>query len=154
MNLEGAAIRYMDTAYAPLGLLGKAGPKDIKYSYTAGIQKTIGDFFINLEFYSNGWGAGNDDGSFAGETVFGTHQAYAAGIVSYTWEQALALSLTALWGMNGGAGFMYPSLSWVQSQEWNLTISWLQNVSGSFNKEWLGGIPLHNSIDLRLNGYF
>ena len=162
LNLEGAAIRYMAQELNPLRLLGSKTGDDIGYDLSVGINKTIGEsFFMAAEYSRKEWGLDNAQyeqllavpGGIA-YAAFGTKKEHAALTASYTIDNRAALSLLCLYGPGDGSLLLYPSLSYVENNNWDASIGLLQNLSGRESTEGYYAMPFYSVVELTLRAYF
>ena len=140
------------------GLVKLAG-KSFKAGFCAGLSKTITDsLLVVAEYYRNNSGFTNSDfGAYINADHYPVgfnKKDYFAYVVSYTWMEKFAISLTGLHGLDDGTSFIFPSISYVENPSYDIQLSLLQNLSAKGLREGYSSIPIYNTVELRLNAYF
>jgi hypothetical protein len=135
LNLEGAAIRYMDPSYKLLRTIGNEGYDSVRYNFMVGINRQLGqDSSINIEYYRNSWGLENDefdsflsDPDLLGLIGANMKKDYLSYSFSHTWEDLISTSLVMMHGLNDGTTYMYPIISYVGSNNFTIQLGLLEN---------------------------
>ncbi len=168
LNLEGAAIRYMNKTKSALRASGESGPEDIRYSYLIGISKLISsDSSVYLEYYRNGWGMTNAQfDSFVNKSFYGAQpellgylganmkKNYFALNLSYTWYDKIGLNMAAVYGADDGSFLLYPNISYVENTGWDITLGIMENLPRDEKNQNYYTMPFYNAAQLRVNAYF
>jgi hypothetical protein len=126
--------------------------------FVTGASKTVGDFFVNVEYYRKNTGYTNDEYlSFVNLSGFGeplNKQDYLAYSASWTWDQKLSLSLTGMHGLDDGTSYLFPAIIWMENQNFDAQLSLMQNLTQEGIKEGNYSTPFYSAVELRLNAYF
>lgn len=152
--LNAEACRKADSAH--MWDFSWGGSKVI--DFVVGASKTMGDFFLNVEYYRKNSGISNSDYAYdilfygIGEAM--SKQNYLAYSANYTWDQKLGISITGMHGLDDGTSYIFPSLSWMENQNFDVQLSLLQNLTQEGVKEGNYSTPVYSTVELRLNAYF
>jgi len=79
---------------------------------------------------------------------------YLAYSLSYTWDNSIQLSLTGLHGLDDGTTYAFPSIAWVENQNYDIQLSLLQNLTQKGTREGTDSTPFYSETELRINAYF
>ncbi|HDQ26030.1 MAG TPA: hypothetical protein ENN43_04710 [bacterium] len=166
LNFEGAAIRYMERELNLLRYTGRKSTRDVEYDFTAGINRTLGDNgMLVLEYYRHNWGIGNDgfadaaagyedDPALLNFLRMGAKKDYAALSLSWNHKEAWAFNASAIFGLNDGSIIAYPSLSYVENNNWDFTAGYIHNFSERRNPEGYYALPFYNTVEMKIRAYF
>jgi hypothetical protein len=126
---------------------------------TIGVTKLISnEASIFAEYFRNTAGLSSEGYS---DTVtamgFGmplSKKDYLAYSLSYTWDNSIQLSLTGLHGLDDGTTYAFPSIAWVENQNYDIQLSLLQNLTQKGTREGTDSTPFYSETELRINAYF
>ncbi len=165
LNLEGAAVRYINTADNIRTNMGLDNGATIQYNWLAGVQKQITqDTFLYIEYFRNNWGVDNTEydrmysmaqttPSILGLSQLVIKKDYGMMSFSYNWNDKLTLAITGIYGMDDGMALVYPQIIWLENQGFDILLGYLQNCTTSRSGEGQTGIPIYNYLELRLRAY-
>lgn len=133
--------------------------KQYDYAFAAGASKTISDEVSGaIEYYRNS--SGMDNNTFASAAaIMGFvppmgKKDYLAYTVSYIFDQQISLSLTGMNCLNDGTTYIFPSVAYVENQNFDVAFSLFENLTGEGVKEGRNSTPVYNTVELRINAYF
>jgi hypothetical protein len=165
INAEGAVVRNMDPAENVLRYAGMGGSNDLRFNWLIGVQKQFdADKMVNIEYYRNEWGATNSqfdtliaeaphDPGIMNFAMLGIKKDYASATVSYTMDEKVSFSMAAIYGPDDGTTLVYPQVSWVENQNFDFLIGYLQNLTEKGNREGIYILPIYNFVEMRLRIY-
>jgi len=166
LNLEAAQVRYINPALHPLRAMGIAAPDTIRSKYLIGISKTLTDSaFVSFEYYRNEWGMKNSEfndfiGSLGSSPELFAYisssmkKDYFSLNFSYTFYDKIGISLAGLYGADDSTILLYPSISYVESTNWDISLGLIENLPYDENTEGYYTMPFYNAFEIRLNAYF
>jgi len=128
-------------------------------NFVAGFSKVLSDeMSVFAEYYRNSSGINND--VYAGKIALNnfptllSKKDYAAYSISYTLDNRIAFGLTGIHGFDDGTSFLMPSIGYVESQNFDIQLSLLQNFTAQGQKEGIYSAPFYSAVELRINAYF
>jgi hypothetical protein len=128
-------------------------------NFMIGGSKMISDeLSIFAEYYRNN--SGFDSREYGGQVSLTGYvpllnrKDYAAYSVSYTWDNLIGFSMTGLHGLDDGTSFLFPAISYIESQNFDLQLSLLQNITRKGINEGNYSAPFYSAVELRVNAYF
>jgi hypothetical protein len=57
-------------------------------------------------------------------------------------------------GLDDGTFYLFPSVTYMENQNFDVMLSWLQNFTGAGVKEGNYSTPFYSAVELRINAYF
>lgn len=157
LNLEGAAIRYMNIPAQFQGIFGYEA-NTLDWSYLVGFTKTIeSKLFICGEYYYSGWGMSNkqfDDYIMLNKIpMFVAKKKYFSLIMSWTWEEKISFAITGIYGLDDKMVLLYPKIEYIENNNFNFEIGFVENITDK-DKESYYSMPVYNITSLKLKAYF
>jgi hypothetical protein len=135
------------------------GGRKFSTGATMGITKLISsEASIFAEYYRNSAGlSANAYNNTVNTAGFGTplsKKDYLAYSFSYTWDNSIQVSLTGLHGFDDGTMYAFPSVAWIENQNYDVQLSLLQNLTRKGTREGNDSTPFYSETELRINAYF
>ncbi len=135
------------------------GDRDYSDSYSIGLSKMISDeLSAVIEFYRNNNGSGNDTFETQIRTLGFAHGLskvdYLAYTVNYVLDQKFGFGITGLHGLDDGTTLIFPSVSYVENQNYDIQLALLENLTRVGINEGTYSFNIYNTVELRINAYF
>lgn len=141
------------------GMEDMPGSDDTVYDFVAGISKRVTeDLFAVVEYYRHNAGYKKSEYDemqyYEGFQALFSKQNYLAYSLSYTMANTFGFALTGMHGLDDGTSYIFPSISYVENENWDVQVSLLQNLTQNHMSEGYYAAPVYSTVELRINAYF